>query len=89
MKTTFISNLWRKQHLTSYNLQKIKKRAKYGVFKTKELMEKLFHSMNILDFSATIQLGDMWRRQSTTEMLKRKGKFKRSGVRNRRPAKNR
>ena len=36
--------------------------------------------MNILDFPATIQLGNMWRRQSTTEMLKRKGNFKRSGV---------
>jgi len=45
--------------------------------------------MNILDFSATIQLGDMWRQQSTTEMLERKGKFKGSGVRNRRRTKNR
>ena len=27
------------------------------LFKTKDLMEKFFHSMNILDFPATIQLG--------------------------------
>ena len=39
--------------------------------------------MNILDFPATIQLGNMWRRQSTTEMLKQKGNFKRSGVKTR------
>ena len=45
------------------------------LFKTKDFMEKFFHSMNILDFPATIQLGNMWRRQSTTEMLKRKGNF--------------
>lgn len=25
-------------------------------------MEKFFHSMNIMDFPATIQLGNMWRR---------------------------
>ena len=37
--------------------------------------------MNILDFPATIQLGNMWRRQSTTEMLKQKGNFKCSGAR--------
>lgn len=53
------------------------------LFKTKDFMEKFFHSMNILDFPATIQLGNMWRRQSTTEMLKRKGNFKRSGVKTR------
>ena len=35
-------------------------------------MEKFYHSMNILDLPATIQLGKIWRRQSTTEMLKRK-----------------
>ena len=28
--------------------------------------------MNILDLPATIQLGKIWRRQSTTEMLKGK-----------------
>ena len=36
-----------------------------------------------MDFPATIQLGNMWHRQSTTEMLKRKGNFKRSGVKTR------
>ena len=35
-------------------------------------MEKFYHLMNILDLPATIQLGKIWRRQSTTEMLKRK-----------------
>ena len=35
-------------------------------------MGKFYHSMNILDLPATIQLGKIWRRQSTTEMLKRK-----------------
>ena len=39
--------------------------------------------MNILDLPATIQLGKMWRRQSTTEMLKRKENFKRSGIKTR------
>ena len=53
------------------------------LFKTKDYMEKLFHSMNILDFPATIQLGNMWRRQSTAEMFQRKGNFKRSGVKTR------
>ena len=42
-------------------------------------MEKFYHSMNILDLPATIQPGKIWRRQSTTEMLKRKQKFKRFG----------
>jgi len=31
--------------------------------------------MNILDFPATIQLGNMWRRQSTTQNAQAKGKF--------------
>ena len=52
------------------------------LFKTKDFMEEFFHSMNILDFPATIQLGNMWRRQSTTEMLKRNGNFKRSRCEN-------
>ena len=38
--------------------------------------------MNILDLPATIQLGKMWRRQSTTEILKRMENFKRSGIKN-------
>ena len=46
-------------------------------------MRKFFHSMNILDFPATTQIGNMWRRQSTTEMLKRNENFKRSGVKTR------
>ena len=36
--------------------------------------------MKILDWPAIIQLGKMWRRQSTIEMLKRKENFKRSGI---------
>ena len=37
--------------------------------------------MKILDWLAiNIQLGKMWRRQSTIEMLKRKENFKRSGI---------
>ena len=39
--------------------------------------------MNILELPATIQLGKMWRRQSTTEMLKREENFKRSGIKTR------
>ena len=42
-------------------------------------MEKFFRSKNILDLPATIQLGKMCL-QSTTEMLKRKENFKRSGI---------
>ena len=39
-----------------------------------------FYGKILSYFPATIQLGNMWRRQSTTEMLKRKGKsLKRSG----------
>ena len=49
--------------------------AKNGKYK---IAEKFFDSMNILDLPATIQLGKIWRRQST--MLKRKENFKRSGI---------
>ena len=63
-------------HILQSSAKKLKVRSK-EFFKTKEFMEKFFHSMNILDFPATIQLGDMWRR------LKRKGNFKRSGVKTR------
>ena len=52
------------------------------LFKT-DCIEKFFHSMNILDLPAAIQLGKMWRRQSTTEMLKRKENFRRSGIKTR------
>ena len=43
-------------------------------------MEKFFRSKNILDLPAIIQLGKIWCLQSTTEMLKRKENFKRSGI---------
>ena len=36
--------------------------------------------MNVLDVPATIQLGKMWRRKSTTEMFKGKEYFKRSSI---------
>ena len=36
--------------------------------------------MKILDWPAIIQLGKMWRRQSTIEMLARKENFQRSGI---------
>ena len=43
-------------------------------------MKNLFHPMKILDWPAIIQLGKMWRRQSTIEMLARKENFQRSGI---------
>ena len=43
---------------------------KYEVIEGKDFIEKFFHSTNILDLPATIQLGEMWRQRSTTEMLK-------------------
>ena len=36
--------------------------------------------MNLLDLLAAIKLGKMWRRQSTTEMLKGKENCKLSGI---------
>jgi len=69
-------------HILQSSAEKLKVKNT-ELFKTKDFMEKFFHSMNILDFPATIQLGNMWRQQSTTEMLKRKGNFKRSGVKTR------
>lgn len=43
---------------------------KYRVMFKKDFIEKLFHSMAILDLPATTQLGKMWRRLSTAPVLK-------------------
>ena len=66
MKTTFISNSWRKKCLTFHNLHTKIESAKYGVIWDKALIETFFHYF--------------WCRQSTTAMLKRKENFKYSGI---------
>ena len=53
MKTTFISNSWRKKCLTFQNLDKKNESAKYGVIWDIALIETFFHLINILDLPAT------------------------------------
>ena len=62
-------------HILQSSAKILQSSAKNGKYK---IAEKVFDSMNILDLPATIQLGKIWRRQST--MLKRKENFKRSGI---------
>ena len=54
--------------------------TKYRDIWNKDFIEKFFHTVNILDLPATIQLAKIWRRQSTTEMLKQKENFERFGI---------
>ena len=76
MKTTSISNSWRKKCLTFHSLHQRSWKSKIRSYLPKDLIETFFHPMNILDLPVTIQteLGKMWRGQSN---------FKRSGIKTR------
>ena len=54
--------------------------TKYRDILNKDFIEKFFHTVNILDLPATIQLAKIWRRQSATEMLKQKENFEPFGI---------
>ena len=86
-KPIFIWTSWRKQRFT-FSKTNYKKWYKIQSNLGRRCYRKIIHSTNILDLPATIQLCKMWRRQSTTEMLKQKENFKCYGIKTR-PAKDR
>ena len=83
---SLISTSWRKRRVKFYNLQP-KAKNRHGLYKTivfnryrPDCLSKLLEKL--VSFVRYRYCGKMWRRQSTTEILKRRENFKRSDIRN-------